>query len=255
MYYPRKRFGQKKRYGAKRVSTIAKGKTTSIQTLAKAVRSLQKENKTQAEYLNYTQQTFEQNVAAPLYSVNLSDFSGMISTFGTSANDNVANKIIHKSVGMDCRVTLENAINNEESTIGFTAFLVSLNDNVGNVYNNLTGGLTLTLGATHEIVQGMVLLNKKMFKIHKTKRFTLTNYNQALISPAAQTQYGTDYRWYWRLPINKMIENPRGDWKQLGCALDPSKQYYLMIFNDNSTSDLESPAFTYVAVHTFKTVA
>jgi len=219
------------------------------------VKRLQKANKSQAEYLNYTQQVFEQNVQAPVYTVNLSDFSGMISTFGTSANDNEDNKIIHKSVGMDCRVTLENAINNEESTIGFTAMLVSLKDDCGNIYNNLTGGLTLTLGATHEIIQGMVLLNKKIFNIHKTKRFTLTNYNQALISPAAQTQYGTDHRWYWRLPINKTIQNPRGDWKQLGCALDPSKQYYMMIWNDNSTSDLESPAFSYVAVHTFKTVA
>jgi len=233
---------------------MAAGPSSQIKTLAKAVKVLQQKDKVDAQYLNFTQQVFEQNVAAPLHYVNLSDFSGMISTFGTSANDNVDNRIIHKSVGMDCRVTLENAINNEESTIGFTAYLVSLKDDIGNVYNNLTGGLTLTLGSTHEIIQGMVLLNKKMFNIHKTKRFTLTNYNQALISPAAQTQFGTDYRWYWRLPINKTINNPRGDWKQLGCALDPSKQYYLMIFNDNSTSDLESPAFSYVAVHTFKTL-
>jgi len=250
VFRPRRRVYKRKSTVAK----IAKGKDTKIEVLAKAVKKLQNKDKTDAQYLNFTQQTFEQNLVAPVGIVNLSDFSGMISTFGTSANDNVDNRIIHKSVGMDIRVTLENAINNEESTTGFTAFLVSLKDQVGNVYNNLTGGLTLTLGATHEIIQGMVLLNKQIFNIHKQKRFTLTNYNQALISPAGQSQYGTDHRWYWRLPINKTIINPRGDWKQLGCALDPSKQYYLMVFNDNSSADLESPALSYVNVHTFKTL-
>lgn len=250
VYRPRRR-------NYKRKSTIgkmAKGKTSQVEALAKAVKKLQIKDKVEAEYLNYTQQAVETSLVYPVGTVNLSDFSGMLSTFGTSANDNEQNKIVHKSVGMDIRVSLENTVNNEESTTGFTAFLVSLKDECGNVYNNLTGGLTLTLGATHEIVQGMVLLNKKIFSIHKQKRFTLTNYNQALISPAAQSQYGTDFRWYWKLPINKTIINPRGDWKQLGCALDPSKQYYLMIFNDNSTADFESPALTYVAVHTFKTI-
>jgi len=245
----------RKRYGRSSVKKIAKGKTTKLQTLAKAVKTLQRKNRKEADYLNFTQQVLDASVASPSYIVNLCDYSGMISTFGTGANDNEDNKIIHKSVGMDLRVSLENTVNNEESTTGFTAFLVSLKDNCGNVFNNLTGGLTLTLGATHELIQGMALLNKKIFNIHKQKRFTLTNYNQALISPAGQSQYGTDHRWYWKLPINKTIENPRGDWKQLGCALDPSKQYYLIIFNDNSTADLESPAFSYVAVHTMKTVS
>jgi len=239
---------------SKTVKAIAKGKSTNIQTLAKAVKRLQSKDRNEAEYLNFTQQFLNEDVNAPCKIVNLSDYSGMISTFGTSANDNEDNKIIHKSVGMHCRVTLENVLNNEESTIGLTAFLVSLKDDCGNVFNNLTGGLTLTLGATHEIIQGMALLNKKIFNVHKTKKFTLTNYNQALISPAAQTQYGTDKRWYWRIPINKTINNPRGDWKQLGCALDPSKNYYLLLFNDNSTADIESPTLSFVAVHTFKTV-
>jgi len=254
-YFPKRKYASKRYSKSKSaIKAMAKGPSSQIKTLAKAVRTLQKKDKQDAQYLNFTQQISELNVSAPLSYVNLSDFSGMISTFGTSANDNVDNRIIHKSFGMDCRVSLENQINNEESTIGFTAYLVSLKDEVGNIYNNLTGGLTLTLGATHEFIQGMVLLNKKVFNIHKTKRFTLTNYNQALISPAAQSQYGTDIRWYWRLPVNKTIINPRGDWKQLGCALDPSKQYYMLLFNDNSTADLESPAFSYVAVHTFKTL-
>lgn len=250
-FIPKRKSAPKRKSGVKR---IASAPSSQIKTLAKAVRTLQNKDKQDAQYLNFTQQALDQNVSYPVYTVNLSDFSGMVSTFGTSANDNETNSIMHQSVGMDCRVSLENVVNNEESTIGFTAMLVSLRDDVGNVYNNLTGGLTLTLGSTHEIIQGMVLLNKKIFKIHNQKRFTLTNYNQALISPSAQSQYGTDHRWYWKLPVGKKITNPRGDWKQLGCALDPSKQYYLMIFNDNLTTDLESPTFSYVAVHTMKTI-
>jgi len=97
--YPRRKFVRKA--GGKKIAKMAKGKVTQVQALAKAVKKLQNADKKNAEYLNFTQQGFEQNVQNPVYTVNLSDFSGMISTFGTSANDVNDNKrsIYHGTLG------------------------------------------------------------------------------------------------------------------------------------------------------------
>lgn len=249
--YRRKRFVRK----SGGVKAMSRPRKTAIQKLASAVRRLQMKNRSEAEYLTFSYGVEPTGIESPAYIYPLNFYQGMTPIFGVSADDLEANKIIHKSAGLDMRVTLENPVNNEESTIGFTAFLVSLKDDIGTVFNPGTGGLTLTSNVTHYINQGMAMLNKKMFNIHRVKRFHLTNYNTALTASAAQTQYGTDCRWYWKVALNKTIQNPQGNWKSLSSALDPSKQYYVLIFNDNAVIDLESPTFTASAVHTFKTVA
>lgn len=249
-YRPRRRVARK---GG--VKAMARPKKTAIQKLATAVRTLQRKNRSEAEYLNFSYGVEPTGMESPAYIYPLNFYQGMTPIFGVSADDLEANKIIHKSAGLDMRVTLENPVNNEENTIGFTAFLVSLKDDIGAVFNPGTGGLTLVANQTHYINQGMAMLNKKMFNIHRVKRFHLTNHGTPLAQSAAQTQYGTDCRWYWKVSLNKTIQNPQGNWKSLNSALDPSKQYYVLIFNDNSIVDLESPTVSVSAVHTFKTVA
>lgn len=238
-----------------KVSKLAKGKETKIQTLAKAVKKLQNQNKAEAEYLNCQYGVDGAQIIQPAYIYPLNFYQGMTPIFGVSADDLEANKIIHKSVGMDIHVTLENFLNNEENTIGFTAFLVSLKDDIGSAFNPGTGALTLTANQTHYSVQGMTLLNKKMFNIHKVKRFTLTNFNQNLNIAGAQSQFGADRRFYWRQRINKTITNPIGNWKNLSSGNDPSKTYYVLVFNNNTDADFENPQITISAIHTFKTVA
>lgn len=248
-----RKVGKRRVPGVKR---LARGKKNAITTLASAVRRLQRANRAQAEYLNYSQNFSNSSIAggvAPL-SQNLTYYQGFTPIFGTSSDDATDNKIMHKSVGLDCRVTLENSINNEEETIGFTSFLVSLKDEIGPYFLPGTGAIQWTNDITHSYQGGMVLLNKKMFNIHKVKRFHLSNYGTALTAPAAQTQYGTDRRWYWKLPINKLVSNPAGNWKAMSSGNDPSKTYYFLVFSDNSTVDLESPSCSLTAVHTMKTV-
>lgn len=238
-----------------KLSRIAKGKTTKLQTLARTVKRIQAQNRAQSEYLNLVQNVDNSNVTAPAVIQNLSYYTGMSGTFGTSTDDFEANKMVHKSVAMDCYVSLENTVNDEESTIGFTAYIVSLQDNIGGYFAPGTGALTLVSGQTHEVIKGMVLLNKKMFKIHKVKRFTLSNHNTTLANPSAQTQYGTDHRWYWKLKLGHTVSNPAGNWKSLSSALDPSKTYYFLLFTDNTSADLESPTLNMTCVHTIKQVA
>jgi len=237
-----------------RVAKLAKGKTTSVQALAKAVKSLQVANKSKVEYLNYTQ-SGDVGLVGDCTILKLSDYANWVGCFGATANDAEQNKMIHQSFGMDLRVTLENSINNEENTTGFTCFLVSLKDEIGTAFNSGTSDLTISQPDHYVIREGLALINKQIFNIHKMKRFTLSNYGTALTASAAQTQYGTDYRWYWKLSPRRVIHNPYGDWKNLRSGFDPSKTYYVMIFNDNSSADLENPAFKYNVVHTVKTVA
>lgn len=240
------------------IKSMARGKASKFTKLARAVRTLQRKNARECEYL-----TFSQNIPfatsfpaspAPLVQ-NLSYYTGFTNVFGVSADDLEANKIIHKSIGMDIRVSLENTVNNEEETTNFTAFLISLKDDIGSYFTPGSGAITWTDNITHSFQNGLVLLNKKMFNIHKQKRFTLTNFGTALTSAAAQSQYGVDKRWYWKISPNKLISNPAGNWKSLSSGLDPSKTYQLVVFSDNATLDGESPSMTAAIVHTMKTVA
>lgn len=256
MVYARKKFVAR-RYRKKpvsKVSKMAKGKSTQIQTLAKAVKTLQQKTKSQHQYQNYTSSQSQINVNSDYLALNLCNFNTLVPIFGIDADDDNNYKVVHQSVGMDFYLSLENLINNEEDTINFTMFLVSLKDEIGSAFNTTTGALTLTNLNHYYMQNGLCMLNKKCFNIHKVMRRTLTNHGTALANPSAQTQYGTDCRWYWKWKMNNTITNPLGDWKALNSALDPSKQYYVLIFNDNSVADLESPALTYNFVHTMKTI-
>lgn len=246
MYIRRKRYGlRKRRIYRKKKQTVAK--------LASQVRSIIRRNKRDDEYIQLGQFNNNDSMSSSPTVVNLCNYNGMAGIFGTSSGDRFDNKIIHQSMGMDLRVTLENGILSEESTIQFTAFLVSLRDNIGSVFNPATGTLTFTNTRTHyQQTGGLCLLNKKMFKIHKMKRFVLTNYDAQLGQSAAQSQYGTDCRWYWKVAPRSVIQAPSDSWTDLQSAQDPSKQYYLLIFHDNSVADLESPTFSANIVHTLK---
>jgi len=246
------RFNYKRKANKKTVKKIAKGKTTQIQTLAKAVKVLQNKGKTQHQYLNYGQSELRVNVIQDYLALNLCNFAVGAPIFGADADDDNNYKAIHQSFGMDCFLTLENTIN-EPDTTTFTMFLVSLRDHIGSAFNPVTGALILTSGQHYYQQAGQTMLNKKAFKIHKVMRKVLTNYGTNLSFPSAQSQHGTDYRFFIKHSPRTMITNPVGDWKALQSAIDPSKQFYFLIFSDNSSGDLQNPGFTYNIVRTMKT--
>lgn len=251
-------YGIKSKYSRKyarksRVSKMAKGKQTKIQALAQAVKRLQMSNRRNAQYNNYWQYG-SQSIVGDVSAINLSGFNGFIDAFGTASNDDSNNRVVHKSFGMDLYLTLEATVN-ETDTTQFTMFLVSLRDDIGGAFSTSTGNISLSSGLHYVIRGGQVLLNKKCFKIHKTKRIVLTNHGTALSGPSAQTQSGTDCRFYWKCRPNALITNPTGDWKALTSANDPSKQYYLLTFSDNSSADLQNPQLQYNIIHTMKSVA
>lgn len=229
-------------------------KTATVAKLAKKVNGLIRKQRVAAQWLNMRRAVSNESLAQQT-SFNLCNYAAMTPIFGTSTDDFDDPKILFHSMRAQCRVTLENSVNNEESTTRFSAFLVSLKDKVSSaVFTNNTGALQLTADSHYIFNQGIVFLNKKIFNVHRSKYFTLTNYNTALSSSAAQSMYGTDMEWTWTIAPKVTIENPTGNWNSLPSSLDPSKQYYILIFSDNQTGDLESPDVTISQIANFKKI-
>lgn len=185
--------------------------------------------------------------------------------FGSSATalDIKADRCRHEAITMDLYVSLENMLgtnSSEWNTVNFTCFLVSLKDAIGSKFNASTGAVTLTggddyttVGTVASVDGGYAYINPKIFKVHKSKRFTLSNFNQSpqtlgLTNPPLAKQ------WQWKIYPNQTVVNSVGSWTDLACAPDPSKNYYVIIFNNNSGIDAENPTCLINCVSRIKTV-
>jgi hypothetical protein len=253
MAYGRKRPTRPARKGGKGVSRLLKKPATAVTTLAKAVKSIQLKMKQKTIYLQYGQ-GFDTNLSSPVDIFKLSNYSNWQPIFGAAANDATANKMIHKSFGLDMFLNSSN----ETDSIQFTIFLVSLKDDMrGGGFNNTSGALSLSNGIDYYQLQGLTLLNKSQFNIHAIKRCVLGNNGVGLGSSTAQTQYGTDRRFYMKQRCNKtIVGTPNvGDWKSMDCSQDPSDNYYLLIFNDNGILDAENPRVRINVVHSIEQLA
>lgn len=228
---------------------MAKGRQTAITRLAKSVRSLQRYVKKDQEYLNYAQTWASQGVSSTYTAFHLNDFSSWGRIFGTTSNDDAENGVIWKSSGIDMKFTT----GNEPANVNFTVMLLQCKDTAKSLIGS-TGALTLTNGDTHYTQSGLTMVNKRFFNILKIRRFSLGNNGQVASTSTAQTQFGTDRRFYMKISPNKKIVNPTGDWKNLTQSPDSSGNYYLVVFNDNSSLDLESPDLTMNVVHTVQTL-
>ncbi len=233
------------------MSRLLKPKSTAITTLAKAVKNIQLKMKAKTITTNWGQQ-FDTELSSDFDQFKLSNYSGWNPIFGAAANDTYANSMIHKGFGLDMYLNSST----ETDSIQFTVFLVSLKDDMrANGFNNSNGTLSLSSGFDYYAQNGLVLLNKKNFNIHSVKRCVLGNNGVGLGSSTAQTQYGTDRRYYMKMRVNKKITNIAGDWKALDISQDPSDNFYLLIFNDNGILDAANPRVRINVVHTVEQLA
>lgn len=188
---------------------------------------------------------------------NMTNYVSMVATFGTQAAMFDKETARHKSVGMDITVKM----NNEYDNTRFTMFLISLKDNMSANWNPASGVLGLVANQHYTILNGMVMMNKEMINIHKIKRFS-TGTNG--INPAFGAQVGNqggqeqglrrEHRFYIKQKIDKIVKNPGGYWHTLGTNPDPSRNYYLLFFNDNSSLDGTSPSLEINAIHQIQTI-
>lgn len=232
------------------MSRLTKAKPTAITTLAKAVKSIQLKMKRKTVLLNYGQKIDNAFLSSNVDIFHLCNYTNWNLIFGAGASDDDCNKMIHKSMGLDMYFNASS----EPNQTNFTAFIVSLKDD-NRAFNNSSGAMSLTNDIDYVQLDALALLNKKIFNIHWTKRFTLGNNGVGLGSSTAQTQYGTDRRFYTKITCNKTVSNSAGDWKQLACSPDPSQNYYLLVFNDNGILDAEYPRVRVNIVHTVEQLA
>jgi len=229
-------------------------RSNKVYALERKVNSLIRSKRVATQWLNM--QRNDTNSIAQFYWYNACNFVNGNPMFGTTTDDFDDPKVRFHSTSINCRVSLENLVNNEEETTRFTAYLVSLKDRISQAkFSNTAGTLTLSPIQDYNLLQGVAYLNHKMFKIHCTKRFTLTNYGTALSAPAAQSEFGTAHEWTWSIRPNSIIENANGNWNTLASSMDSSKQYFVLIFSDNQTGDLESPSVNINQIMNFKKIA
>jgi len=184
------------------------------------------------------------NVVAPYLSYGLDQYNSMSTIFGTQSNDTHTNRAIDKSDVMDITVQLANNIQTEPGTTNFTCYLVQLKDAIGTNYTS-TGAINLIAGTHYQsapFAGANVLLNLKYFKILKSKKFILTNYDQPLTASSGNTQ-DTFKRWTWKLRRNQVIQNPEGDFAARP-PIDPSNARFLLVFTDDVSTDTQSPFCT-----------
>lgn len=134
----------------------------------------------------------------------------------------------------------------EPNLVRMTMFLVSLKDQgaTTTVFDPASRQLVLTGGSDFggtSTISEQIILNPKIFKTHAVRRFTMGAEGSA--GPTADTYSQKRWRFIVK-PTQKLIENPVGNvfnTSTFPSPTDPSQNYFLIVFNDNSGLDLESP--------------
>lgn len=237
--FSRKRMAIKKRP----MKRTYKKKTLTVSTLARQVRALQKKTAQVTE-----RDTYQLNEAIDVGSTyvvrNLCNYDAWNKLWPstTGSISDVRSSMYHRYFTLDNIISLDNT-NNEEGEVNFTYFIVSRKDESGSA-SDTTNNLGLGSSVDYTGTAGLVYMNPKKWKIHYVKRFTLTGGDGAdMQADRAMIRF----RSY--IKVGKKVTNPDGSWKALTNSPDPSDTYYAILFNDNSTADLENPRWKFNAIH------
>jgi hypothetical protein len=158
--------------------------------------------------------------------------------FGYDSGDfSQVNKCYVNSYKIDARLSQ----GSEADLIWYTAYVVSLKDDGADstTFDPATGALTLSNGTHFQTMgaQGKVFLNPRFFNIHHYKRFSMGGRAGDQSNPVQRDLSFTI------VPKQKLITNPKGNIFGTPGGMqfpkDPSKNYYLLLFNDDSGSDLQ----------------
>lgn len=131
----------------------------------------------------------------------------------------------------------------EPNLVRMSMFLVSLKDQAATttVFDPASRQLVLTPVTDYVGLSEQVMLNPNMFTIHASRRFTM-GYEGAA-GPTADTYSQRRFKFTIK-PRQKLIENPVGNVFNnsiFASPMDPSQNYFIIIFNDNASLDLEFP--------------
>lgn len=249
----------------------AKASTASVEELQSQINRLKRSVKKADEHHYLTYFLNNNSVIRDYVAVNLSNYttaSGTMTTgpgqstnppaahsFGTTAADLSCNRLTDKSIHFKCKFQ---ATGTEPDNITYSVFVVSLKDdaNDGALFDPTSGNLTMTADKeyTKSPTAGalsLVLLNPKVFKVHKSWQFTIGNNGVSPATATAQAGMLTQKTIEFKKNLGFDIINPIGDvWQQCQSARDPSKQFYLLIFNDDTFLDVQAQRYDFNMVRT-----
>lgn len=247
MPYPRPR-----RYVKRRVARRRKArKAPLIKRVNKIQRSLNQQRQTHYCY----HQVGALNLSNDYSSLNLTNYNKLMNSssdsgplFGSSSFDfDNVNKVIHHSTTVQYTVDVANEVDNVQLTI----MVLSLRSNARSLYDPSTspGSLGIADGPHFRKVGGMAMVNKQLFKVHYIKNLNIGNNNTAVTSSTADNGLYRLYTGWFKIKPRTYVTNPgivtaTGDVDVLYGDLNPTKQYYLVVFNNNSGADSQFPTIT-----------
>lgn len=225
-------------------------------SLSKRVSRLERTTRETSAVLNFSQVN-NNYITRDYLAIPLTNYSIMTQMFGSVPAQFEKEQCRHLNMGMDLVIDM----GSEFDKVRYTMFIVSLKDVATTCFSPSTGTLSLVGGLHYTILGGMAMVNKEFFNIHKIKRFATGNEGKnptyvggalgVQLEPAEQGLRRT-HRFYMKHKVGTLVKNTASTWKNLTCHADPSKNHYMLLFNDNELLDLENPTLSLNIVHSIR---
>lgn len=246
----RPRYGYRRRIGRTRPKLKKQviNKDNAIMYLTKQVNSIKKKVDFDAR-TTYLANYSNQGVVGPYNQLNLSLINGTTLLYGRDLDDMEQNRCVWQTCSFNGFISM----GNEGNDIGYTMFIVSLRSNIpDDLFDASTGTIgPLTANLHYYSSAGKTFLNPEIFNVHKVKRFLTTNYGRVTGDSSANTM-PSHIPFDITFKPNKKIVSP-SNWYNLVCPSDPAKNYFLLLFSDNSSVDLESPTLEVAVQNIYRT--
>jgi len=232
----------RKRGNASAVSKVARRRPTASNQKAQIMSLSNKVNKLSKRVSNTSEQVFYQTTWDQTVSANYAIFplvkpASWTNVFGQSDNVTESRKLTIRKMNLDFDVTPYT----EGAEVDFTVFLASAKNN--KVFRE-TNGMTSILQGNDDyaFTNGMALLNPKRFNIHKAWRLKTSGIYTDLNGTTTLNTLQSARR-YTKMYMNHTLKNAQGSpWTSIADLEIPiSTSYTLIVFNNNSAVDLESP--------------
>lgn len=238
----------KRKYGAKK--GLLTKMVKDIKTLKKNVRVAYTKH-----YLYGSFTSTEAGFTFPYWAQNLCNFNTLAPCFGTNETDINGNS--HwKWDKMELDLII--SANTEKDNMYLTCHVVSLKKD-SNLYSKTSGNLFTLTNVVNYINNGIsglsqTSINPDDFTIHYTKRIILGNNSIAGYAPTGTGAGNVKNVVRKKITIypNTVIKNPDGNVRALTCNQSEAQQYFLIIFNDNSNVDIETPLASLNVLHTIR---
>lgn len=236
----------------------------TMTTLAKRINRLQRKVDGEKEVHYCYHQVSALALTNDYSSINVTNYNKLLNAssdggplFGSSSPDfDAVNKVLHHSTTIQYTIDIANEMDNVQLTI----MLLSLKQEGRALYDPATSAapLYITDGPHFRKVGGMTMVNKKLFNIHYIKNLNIGNNNQAVTAPTADNGLLRIYSDSIKIKPRCTVTNPgvlggTGDIDVLYADPKATQQYYLVIFNNNSGIDAQSPTITMNQITRFET--